>query len=113
MVTNVEVWQDDRASMDVQSCVRIEEFRKGVRQSFVGRQLHRLVADGTEWRILYRILMLLIATPIKGTSHLFSDRSRRMKIERDYRVEARPDDAWSFIRRASAFRRSPARCEAR
>jgi 3-phenylpropionate/cinnamic acid dioxygenase small subunit len=59
IVTNVEAWRDEPACMDVQSCVLIEEYRKGLRQSFVGRQLHRLVADDTGWRILYRIVMLL------------------------------------------------------
>ncbi len=58
-VSNVEAWQMGSDGIDVQSCVQIQEYRRDRHQSFVGRQLHRLESVGSDWRIQYRIVMLL------------------------------------------------------
>jgi 3-phenylpropionate/cinnamic acid dioxygenase small subunit len=59
VVSNLECRALDDTVADVHSCLVTHEQRRGRRQLYVGRQFHRLELVQNDWKIRYRVLMLL------------------------------------------------------
>jgi 3-phenylpropionate/cinnamic acid dioxygenase small subunit len=59
VVSNLESRVSDDRIADIHSCLVIHEQRLGYRQTYAGRQVHRLERVGDGWAIRYRIVMLV------------------------------------------------------
>lgn len=59
VVSNVECRESDENLIDLHSCLLVHEQRLGHRQTYAGRQIHRLARVGPDWRIRYRVLLLI------------------------------------------------------
>jgi 3-phenylpropionate/cinnamic acid dioxygenase small subunit len=61
VVSNLEcrTVHGDENVVDVHSCLTVHEQRRARKQLYVGRQFHRLERSENEWKIRYRVLLLL------------------------------------------------------
>ncbi|HXW78075.1 MAG TPA: aromatic-ring-hydroxylating dioxygenase subunit beta [Acidimicrobiales bacterium] len=59
VVSNLECRDVGADVADVHSCLTVHEQRRDRKQLYVGRQFHRLERAQGEWKIRYRVLLLL------------------------------------------------------
>jgi 3-phenylpropionate/cinnamic acid dioxygenase small subunit len=59
VVSNLEARVSDDRIADIHSCLVVHEQRLGHRQTYVGRQIHRLERLGERWSIRYRVALLV------------------------------------------------------
>ncbi len=68
VVSNFECRAVDDDLVDVHSCLMVHEQRRGRKQLYVGRQFHRLERRQDEWKIRYRVLLLLDRDASQGNT---------------------------------------------
>jgi len=59
VISSLECRQNDENLIDLHSCLLIHEQRLGRRQTYAGRQIHRLARGDGGWTIRYRVVLLI------------------------------------------------------